>query len=399
MIRIIFNIVHLIFVGETGVAKDSQESIFNSYPDEQGGRIARRGFNYQDHVGAKLCLELLEHPEFSEIWFECIDDIIAIRIVNGEVLVEMIQVKTDNPVHRWTLSYLSQREKKKKGTSIIEKSLFRAKYREKTHFRIVVNHEIVKDLEKLTTPLQNYSVRKQCSEIDKIVTKGEENLGNVNSPTGVTLRDWFYTLHLDKHEDTIFALTSCNIYSFGKILLLKKHRLAIDQCEEIYQSLLAYVKRSSEGLICMGDDNYKIRKGQLEDWLEIKIKNFDVGLGSEKMVKIMQDAGMPEDIIEGAKSLREYYVSERLGYGYTGGADFNRIEAYVIAALQKEKAKLDSGEILENGIEFHSRCLSVLDTIVRSEDWGGNKPSIALLQGCMYNLTNRGVHRFRMAEP
>lgn len=71
-------------------------SIFDVLPKEQGGRLARQGHDYQDHVGASFCIEMLNNANLIQVWIESLDDITAIYNDATKIVVELIQVKSDD---------------------------------------------------------------------------------------------------------------------------------------------------------------------------------------------------------------------------------------------------------------------------------------------------------------
>ena len=69
------------------------------------------------------------------------------------------------------------------------------------------------------------------------------------------------------------------------------------------------------------------------------------------------------------------------------------VEMEVRANLQQLISELDSEKLQDNGVEFHNRCLTRLyDMSTRTQD-----VNLSFLHGCMYNLTERCVHRFMRA--
>src|SRR5665647_58012 len=75
-----------------------------------GGRVARKGFIFQDHVGAKFLLELMLAQKDCDIFFENEDDIVVVQKSEIPVLVEMIQVKSNNLASRWSVAQLISHE-------------------------------------------------------------------------------------------------------------------------------------------------------------------------------------------------------------------------------------------------------------------------------------------------
>jgi hypothetical protein len=69
------------------------KSIYELTPLDISGRHARNGFEYQDHVSATFCLEMMLHPELKEVWPETHDDITLFWRDSSDVRVEFVQVK------------------------------------------------------------------------------------------------------------------------------------------------------------------------------------------------------------------------------------------------------------------------------------------------------------------
>jgi len=69
------------------------------------------------------------------------------------------------------------------------------------------------------------------------------------------------------------------------------------------------------------------------------------------------------------------------------------VEAEVEARLHALRVRLDAGSIQDTPEEFHSRCSEVLESL-RAELQTASRPPLSLLQGAMYDLTHRCLHRF-----
>ncbi len=70
------------------------------------------------------------------------------------------------------------------------------------------------------------------------------------------------------------------------------------------------------------------------------------------------------------------------------------VEGEIRARLQQLRARLDARDLADNGPQFHLDCLATLD-IIRSDVPVAPKPPSQLMQGFMYTLTDRCLHRFR----
>jgi len=87
-------------------------------PLETGGVVARDGFDFQDHVVARFCLELLTNFDLLEVWCESQDDITLIWGIDGNQINEFVQVKGNKLAQFWSTSLLCRREKKKDLTGM-----------------------------------------------------------------------------------------------------------------------------------------------------------------------------------------------------------------------------------------------------------------------------------------
>ena len=84
-------------------------------PLEQGGRVARDGFAYQDHVASGKCLDMLLGGGPVEVWCEAEDDIVQVWLTDTEEWFEFVQVKGNDLGQAWTVSKLCDRESARGG--------------------------------------------------------------------------------------------------------------------------------------------------------------------------------------------------------------------------------------------------------------------------------------------
>lgn len=118
----------------------SKRSFRTLDPVEQGGRVARDGFEYQDHIAAGKCLDMLLGGGPAEVWCEAEDDIVLVWVIGGEEWFEFVQVKGTDLGQAWTVDKLCKREPGRNGSTgrcIAEKSLAHDRADEKCRFRVV----------------------------------------------------------------------------------------------------------------------------------------------------------------------------------------------------------------------------------------------------------------------
>src|SRR5207253_2093700 len=118
----------------------------------------RKGFDLQDHVAARYCIEMIRDDRILEVWCEAHDDVIVIwKTAMGEE-VEFIQVKGLELDQLWSLAKLCEQDassKKKTGTSIIERSLGQHRCVEPCRFRLVTSRPVMDELKVLTIKLES----------------------------------------------------------------------------------------------------------------------------------------------------------------------------------------------------------------------------------------------------
>src|SRR5580658_5295552 len=131
--------------------QDELKSVDDVAPVEEGGPIARSGFNYQDELGVGFLLDMVEDSGIVKIHFETHDDIVLVRLAGSTTVAEFIQVKGGQINRLWSVADLCARDKGE-GSSILEKSLARDEHREESRFRIVTSRAIKNELKPLSFP-------------------------------------------------------------------------------------------------------------------------------------------------------------------------------------------------------------------------------------------------------
>jgi Cap4 dsDNA endonuclease len=390
---------------------DELPSIFDLEPLEKGGEVARQGFLYQDHVGAGFCIDMVELNDLLEVWFETHDDIMLIWQESGDTIkVEFVQVKHENRSSRWSVSALTEREKKRVkqgdkmvsesvvGTSILEKSLNNSRCKQKTCFRIVTSIDVADDLRllRLTREHRDRDLANITALIDAIKSK----LGDISSTDGTTIAQWTERCFWDKRPDSNAGIGLENRFRLEVIAKKLKYRLYPDHRDELYQRLLALVSHAAVSKYSDAPDDKKIIQAQMRSWITSKLRELnESGPTAKTLQATMTAAGISQDLIQNADILRVAYLAKRLDHDYIRNLAFTEAESEVTSLLQYELARLDSGELSDNGIQFHSRCLNALKALSEKAEFIRDSITFAFLQGYMYERTSRGVHRFIKPRP
>ena len=166
------------------------EPIRNLKPLNKGGVVARGGFCFQDHIAVNFCLEMIVEPRLEEVWCETHDDITLIWCENEVEKVEFVQVKDYDRDTLWSLPRLCQREERREGTSILERSLAEARCQEPCMFRIVTSLGVKDELKILTYDFSSPFRKEHQSEYINLSEKIRGKLGHLISPKGYQVDYW-----------------------------------------------------------------------------------------------------------------------------------------------------------------------------------------------------------------
>lgn len=131
-------------------------SIDHAKPSEEGGPVARTGFNYQDEIAVGFLIDMLSSPSLLKIHCETHDDIVLVWQADEATdrVAEYIQVKASEQDKLWSVADICQQKKKgKTGSSIFETSLGRDEHVEMSRFRVVTLRPVVVALRPLTYEL------------------------------------------------------------------------------------------------------------------------------------------------------------------------------------------------------------------------------------------------------
>uniref|UniRef100_UPI0040477384 dsDNA nuclease domain-containing protein n=1 Tax=Roseivirga sp. TaxID=1964215 RepID=UPI0040477384 len=222
------------------------KSIHDLVPLDLSGRPARRGFEYQDHVGAGYCLEMILNSAIKQIWFETEDDLTIIWDKSNKTIVEFVQVKNVNLQSRWSPSTICNKGEKGSSKCIVETSLAQDRCEEDTLFRIVSSYDVNDDLAVLKNPLGGKFRQDEIEKEDALIKSIKKKLGEVVSPKGNGIDYWVKNCLWEKLADTPQALEALNIKE-KLSLCLKAMGLSLfqDQIKELYQRLLGFIVKAS----------------------------------------------------------------------------------------------------------------------------------------------------------
>lgn len=373
------------------------ESIYDLAPLEHGGIDNRKGIDFQDHIAADFCLDMILGNGLEEVWCETQDDITLIWKRDGKIEVEFVQVKSNTSFNAWSISILCDRKNKGTGHSILEKSLANDRCKEKCYFRMITAQSVNAELKVLTYEITNQIRSSKLNPYSTLEAELDKKVNDFKSKNGNDYTFWVKNIQWDvRHaSDAIKDKALRKLRRF-----LERHQLfpAEDQLEELYSRLTGKVYDAGLAEYEANPVQKRLVKTELIDWL-IKITNEAIHptmTGSKKMVEKMILAQIPDDTIAAAKEQRRYYRAEVLKPKYLNLTERTLVEAEVLSKLQRLKSKLDAGIITLSGSEFHEKCLEQLDDLQNNLPFATQVP-LFILHGSMYDIVNRCLHRFRRA--
>ncbi len=365
-------------------------------PIELGGQIARSGFIYQDHVAAGFCLALELEATLKEVWCETEDDVTLIWQLGEAEHAEFVQVKSNQLGQLWSVAELCKREgspPKGVGTSLLEKSLAHDRNKEDSRFRLVTLRDINQELKSLTFPIGSPARTTDNLLFKMLSDEIVRRMDGYVSPNNNGASFWV--------ERTVWQVTESE-HAVQNANLLKLHHIAesvgsflvTDQLKELYGRLLAKVQRAASAQWAIDPTTKKFIKKDFCKWLRQTIDTVAHpaahGTG-KKLREKMEKAGLAEEDIRSADEARRSYRRFLLEPQYQKSAAFDLVNDEVVAKLQRMRSELDTGQIADSGVQFHARCLASLDELQPRVSCDAPR---AFLQGCMYNITDRCLHRF-----
>lgn len=373
-------------------------SIYQLEPLDIGGIEARDGFAFQDHIAAGFCLDLLVNASLQEVWCETHDDITLVWLPSP-ITVEFVQVKGASLDQLWTVAKLCERESKANGQGhcILEKSLMQDRCQETARFRIVTSRPVKTELEILTLPL-DATGRNGDTGLKALTSLNESirpRVGEFRSPKGNDFQFWTASTYWQvRHAEK--SVQDANILTLATLLEARGVFLAADQLLEVYTKLLKLVWDAARADPRINISSKRITKKSFEHWLIATTTTIAAPTeGSSSLLRQkLERAQLPEDVIASALEQKRYYRQEVLNPKYMRLDDRPLVEAEVCAALQHLRSQLDNSSITDDGIAFHALCLDRLATL-REQLPSKPKPPFAFLQGCMYSITGRCLHRFK----
>lgn len=365
-------------------------SIHDVLPLEQGGPIARAGFLYQDHIAARLCIQMLSDLTLEEVWCETLDDVTLLWRLDGQLIVEFVQVKAADIMQMWSVALICDGAEK----SLIGRSLAQHRCAEKCGFRIVSRIGLNAELRVLLLPAGSAARCLGNPEIHALHRKIGKQLDGVYSTAGWSPSNWLEHAIWNVAESEV-AVEHSNLFQLETWLEALGEPLFSDQREELYNRILVRVMKASA--LLSGDSRKKLQCSEFRNWVMLEIERIKGHAPSKtgtNLTSKMKKARIPESAIQNALRLRLAYRQRMLEPKYQQEEGYKFAELELAATLNHLVAGLDAGVVTGNGQIFHHNCLNAVSSI--QNKYGDVE--LSFLQGSMYSMADRCRHRFLPEE-
>lgn len=378
---------------------------------DQSGRNARRGFEYQDHIGARYCLQLLIDPQLLEVWMESHDDITLVWNIGGGILIyEFVQVKF---VERtWLLSHIINRdyEKPKKGdntkqtrpgTALLEKSLAHNQYQEAARFRLITSRDACTELAGLRFPLDSPERVAAQPDLAQAAIKIKDYYRNQPSPPAEADLDlWLANCVWETGESTLPGLEAINQGLLEEVLLHQGFTMYREHRTNLYGLLLRKVADASIKEPYTNRDRFKIKKQECFDWLCDTATQTQHGPNpKDKLGSKLHEIGIPASGIEMARELKLLYNAERRDNDFCEPKDLQAMEIEIKGKLSSLQRRQHNPRTEQLALDFYNACLDDSTAILNSQRFvdedGVPKIPSSLAEGYIYEVVDRCLLRFQ----
>ena len=302
----------------------------------------------------------------------------------------------------WSVAKITARESqgngKASGKCIVEKSLANDRCKEPCCFRIVTARPVMDELEVLNLLRGSEARTKAAKQLAELAKALMGKLKGVRSPNHNDAEFWARETCWQIAHDA--AAEKCrNLERLHKVVDSNGHLIAPDQLEELYMRLVRKVWDAGTARYRKVPKEKKLKRADLLAWLKERLDQMlhPAQAPGKRLEGKMARALLPTDAVQTALEHRSFYLMEIRRPKYLDVEDRPLLEGEISACLLALRSKLDAGELTDSGTQFHSRCLQQVDAIPSTIGCSKTIPK-AFLYGCMYNITDRCLHRFTRAE-
>lgn len=364
-------------------------------PQEEGGPVARIGFSYQDEVAVGFLIEMLCSPSIRKVHCETHDDILVVRCVDDICHAEFVQVKGGQPDQLWSVANLCSRKAGVVGSSIFEVSLARDKYSEPSRFRVVTHRPVVTNLRTLTFPLGAPGREPESEAVTALLDAIGQYCPEAKSAKGNDAQFWIDNCIWDVRNDHA-NIELANLVKLIELSAQEGHCLLPEQAQVLLAELRDWAKTAGEARWIPDRDKKIITRTALCDWWNHRTSEIRDGAtapGGGKLSTKLNEVGAGAEMIALALDIRRNYAALMRTPRYMEEDETASLQLRVKSEMMLLRARYFAGHLDIDGASFLSLCLERLNGMNEDRPADENDRS-AFLQGCMYDITDRCLHRF-----
>lgn len=376
--------------------KPSWPSIDDAEPSEEGGSIARTGFNYQDEIAVGFLINMLETDTLLKVHCETHDDIVLLwqSGSTATLLAEYVQVKGGEADKLWSIADVCTRKKGKEGTSIFETSLGRDKHAEATRFRIVTLRPVVSELKPLTFQFGTDGRSPDSAEMKTLCAEFEKRFPGTVSPKGGGCSFWLENCFWEERH-TEEDIRRANTVRLIQISVRDGQTLLPEQADMLLDILRIMAKDAGAAKWKPDPTKKIISREAIGEWWKKRLGELAGAAAASggKLVSKMTDAALPDDVIALASELRRGYSAASRTSRYLEPDEVESLQQRVCSEVMSLRSQFIAGELDVSAAQFHARCLERMDAI-NAERATEAEDQAAFLKGCMYDIADRCLLRF-----
>jgi len=376
-------------------------SVDDAKPMEEGGPVARKGFNYQDEIAVSFLLDMMEDQSIIKIHCETHDDILIVRNTEdaNQNCAEYVQVKATEYNQLWTIATLCNRTDGKDGTSVLEKSLAHDRHKEQSRFRIVTLRQVSADLKLLTYPVGSVGREPGCDALKALKADIDKKRPAVLSPKGNDCSFWLENCHWDERhsEESIRNHNRLRVY---EISATQSNTVLPDAIDSLLDDMRLWVKKAGAASWIPDRDKKIITREHLLTWWDQRVAELTSAGGASggQLVRKMKVAHLPQDVINLAADLRRRYTRSLRTPRYAGNDNTEELLSRVRAEAISLRSRYTAGQLEVDASTFHAMCLDCMDAI-NGERPAGEPDRSSFLKGCLYDIADRCLLRFDRMAP
>ena len=379
----------------------SWPSVDDAKPIEEGGPVARKGFNYQDEIAVSFLLDMMEDQSIIKIHCETHDDILVVWATEDadQNCAEYVQVKATEPNQLWTVATLCQKKDGKDGTSVLERSLAHDCHKERSRFRILTLRQVSTDLKILTNPVGSVGREPGCEGLQKLKQEIDEKRPGLVSPKGNDGAFWLENCHWDERHNEEAIRTSNRLRVF-QISSAQNNTLLQDAIDSLLDDMRLWVKEAGAASWEPDRDIKIITRAKLLTWWEQRVAELTSAGGASggKLVRKMKAAHLPQEVINLAVDLRRRYTKSLRTPRYADDDNTEELLSRVRAEAISLRSRYTAGHLDVDAPTFHTMCLDRMDAI-NGERAKGDPDRSSFLKGCLYDIADRCLLRFERMAP